>query len=218
MCGLTRPQDVDVACHLGVDAIGLVFYPPSPRNVSIPQAQQLLSRIKPFSKSVALFVDEQVSTVNEVLRQVPIDLIQFHGAESAEYCEGFGRPYLKVIKLAVDTDSVDVVASELIQQVSAHPGAQGFLLDSLIPGEAGGTGQSFSWSVLSNALANMQLKTALNDRAVVIAGGLTPDNCQQCVEQLSPYALDVSSGIESAKGIKDPERMSAFMAALKNAS
>ena len=213
MCGFTRTEDIDAACELGVDAVGMVFYPPSPRHVTIEQAKLLVGRITPFTKSVALFVDEEPQTVADVLEQVPVDLIQFHGSETADYCKRFNRPYIKVLKLSPGVIDSNQAAEVLAQQIQSHSIASGFLIDSDVSGHAGGSGQSFSWSVLAKALEESELENALDGRALVIAGGLDASNCGTCIDLLSPYALDVSSGIESAKGVKDPARMRAFMQA-----
>ena len=216
MCGFTQAEDVSAACILGVDAIGFVFYPPSPRNVSIEHAQGLLAELTPFVTSVGLFVDEVPEKVEAVINALPIDLLQFHGSESAEYCEQFSRPYLKALKIAPSASDAGQLAAELARSISEHPKAQGYLLDALVAGQAGGTGQSFDWTVLAEALNSDRILEAIASQKLIIAGGLDVENCRDCVEALKPYALDVSSGIEKGKGIKAPEKMRAFVEAARS--
>lgn len=215
MCGFTRAEDITQACKLGVDAIGLNFYPPSPRYITVSKAKELLRSFAPFTKSVALFVNEPAETVEHLLEQLKIDLLQFHGDESAGYCESFARPYIKAIKLSPSNRSAVEMIAQLQQEMAAHPNAQGFLVDALVAGEAGGTGQSYDWQTLAQALLDLELKRTLNERALIIAGGLSPQNCASCADILKPYALDVSSGIESGGGIKEAAKMLAFVEALK---
>lgn len=193
ICGFTRVQDAVFAARTGVDALGLVFYPPSPRNVGIEQATKIVEALPAFITVVGLFVDEQEKRVREVLDAVPIDLIQFHGGEEAAYCRLFNRPYVKAVQIR---DSIDIqgLADE-------YHDASGLLLDAYHPDAKGGTGQRFDWGLIPKECS----------RPIILAGGLEPGNVRQAVETVRPYAVDVSSGVESAKGIKDAEKMTVFV-------
>jgi phosphoribosylanthranilate isomerase len=193
ICGLTRDRDVLAAADLGADAVGLVFYDPSPRSVEIDQARRLLDLLPPFVTAVGLFVDADPDYVRAVLASVPIDLVQFHGDESAGYCSGFDRPWIKAIRMR---PGVDLIAAE-----RDYRGAQGLLLDTYDPGTAGGTGRSFNWGLIPQPLASR----------VVLAGGLNPGNVADAIRRVRPWGVDVSGGVESAKGIKDQAAMAAFM-------
>lgn len=202
-CGITRAEDARIAAELGVDAIGLVFYPPSPRAVSIEQARVIVAAVPAFVTVVALFVDPEVAQVESVLTGLPIDLLQFHGDESAEECERYDWSYIKAVRMREGTDLAAISA--------AHNQARGLLLDSYQKGVAGGTGQTFDW-----ARVPME-RTGECDSPIILAGGLTPDNVGTAIEQVHPFAVDVSGGIESAKGIKDAEKMKAFMRSVSSA-
>jgi phosphoribosylanthranilate isomerase len=199
ICGLTRPEDARAAAQVGADAIGLVFYAPSPRAVSVAQARAVAAALPPFVTVVGLFVDAQPEAVREAMHAVPLDLLQFHGDESPDYCAQFGRPWLKAVRMR---DEVDVAAEAV-----RYGGARGLLLDAYRPGVPGGTGERFEWSRVPHDL----------DMPLVLAGGLTPDNVAAAVTQVRPYAVDVSGGVEAAKGIKDLEKMAAFAAAVREA-
>lgn len=197
ICGLTRTEDVLAACALGADAIGLVFYPPSPRAVTVEQARLILKDVPPFVTVTALFVNPTVAEVQAVLTQIPaISLLQFHGDESPAFCRQFGRAYIKAIPMR---DEVD-----LAQQASVYDDALGLLVDTYKPGVPGGSGESFDWQCLPLSLS----------KPLILAGGLTPDNVSDAIKQVAPYAVDVSGGVESAKGIKDKHRITAFMKAV----
>lgn len=193
ICGITRSEDGIQAAHLGADAIGLVFYAPSPRYVSHTAARTIIEALPPFVTAVGLFVNAPAEEVFETLKVVRLNLLQFHGDEPAEYCEQFGVPYLKALRMRED---VNVTA--FAQQ---YPNATGILLDTYQEGVAGGTGKTFDWSVIPD---NVPLP-------LILAGGLNADNVAKAICQLRPYAVDVSGGVELEKGIKDPEKMSAFM-------
>ena len=192
-CGITRPEDALIAAQLGVDAIGLVFYPPSPRAVSIEQALEVIAAVPAFVTIVALFVNHEVAEVETVLTELQIDLLQFHGDETAEQCERYDWPYIKAVRMQEGVDLLNISAH--------HAQARGLLLDSYQAGVAGGTGQTFDWARIPDELGC----------PVILAGGLAPDNVATAIEQVQPFAVDVSGGIESAKGIKDAEKMKAFM-------
>ncbi len=193
ICGFTRIEDAVCAADLGVDAIGLVFYPPSPRNVSIEKANDIVRSLPAFVSVVALFVDAEPSQIKDVLARVSVDCLQFHGDEPAENCRIYGKPYMKAIRMQAGTD---IAAIE--QQ---YHDAAALLLDAYHPGVQGGTGKQFDWKLISGS----------GRLPIVLAGGLTPDNAAQAVIEVKPYALDVSSGVEVEKGIKDAAKMAAFI-------
>ena len=196
ICGITRCEDAQLAVDAGVDAIGLVFYEKSPRYVKIPQAAKISRSIPAFVSRVALFKDADEHMVLSVLQQVEIDLIQFHGSEPVEFCEQFSRPYIKA--LGMKSPACDV--NYLITNAERYQSAKALLLDGHAPGEAGGTGESFDWTSVSAV-----------DKAIVLAGGLSADNVKQAIEILHPFAVDVSSGVELSPGIKDKDKIAAFM-------
>lgn len=193
ICGITRPEDGLAAAEYGADAIGLVFYPPSPRAVSIEQAAEIVNALPPFVSVVGLFVDAGRDAITQVLQCVPLDLLQFHGNETADQCVGHGRPYIKALRMQ---PGVDVAV-----QASRYTAAQGILLDSYQPGVPGGTGQTFDWQTIPQGLS----------KKIILAGGLAPENVAAAIRQARPYAVDVSGGVEAAKGIKDKARMLAFI-------
>jgi phosphoribosylanthranilate isomerase len=200
ICGITRPEDGQEAARLGVDAIGLVFYPPSPRHVSLDQARAIVAALPPFVTVVALFVDPSVAEVEAVLHAVPVDVLQFHGEESPDFCRQFARPYLKAVRVRPSLD--------LLQYAAHYAGARGLLADAFVPGMAGGTGATFDWSLLP---PNLPLP-------LILSGGLDPSNIAAAVAAVRPAAVDISSGVESAKGIKDPALMAAFIGAVQHVS
>lgn len=193
ICGFTRVEDAICAARLGVDAIGLVFYPPSPRNVDIAQAVKIVEALPAFVSVVALFVDEEESRIREVLRRVPIDCLQFHGDESAEACRLYGKRYMKAVRMRPDT-----AIPALAQQ---YHDAAGLLLDAWHPGVKGGSGSRFDWDLIPDNCA----------LPIVLAGGLEAGNARKAIQTVKPYALDVSSGVEAEKGVKDAGKMAAFM-------
>jgi phosphoribosylanthranilate isomerase len=193
ICGFTRIEDAVYAAHNGVDAIGLVFYPASPRHVEIEQAIRIVNALPAFTSVVALFVDEQEAKIREVLAQVPIDCIQFHGDETAEACRIYGKRYIKAISMR---EGIDIPAL-----AHYYHDAAGLLLDAFNPDAKGGTGSQFNWSLIPNQL----------DLPIILAGGLDETNAKLAVQTVRPYALDVSSGVEARKGIKDSHKMAAFI-------
>lgn len=197
ICGITRPQDAVAAARLGVDAIGLVFYAKSPRHVSIEQAQAICKSLPGFVSVVSLFMNADADQVKQVLQQVPIDLIQFHGTETADYCRAFGRPYIKAVGMADQTD--------LQTHLETYPDARGLLLDSHTTGAAGGTGETFDWDSIPESMR----------RTIILAGGLNPGNVADAILKVRPYAVDLSSGVESAPGIKDAQLMTQLMNEVK---
>jgi phosphoribosylanthranilate isomerase len=182
----------------GADALGFVFYPPSARYVQTGRAAELVRAVPPFVTRVGLFVNPEPAFVTEVLAQVPIDLIQFQGDELPDFCEQFGRPYLKVARMRPGLD--------LVEFARVFAGARGLLLDTYVEG-FGGAGQVFDWSLVPKELP----------LPILLAGGLTAENVGNAIRQLRPAAVDVSSGVEAAKGIKDAAKIAAFIAAVKNA-
>ncbi|WP_024302202.1 phosphoribosylanthranilate isomerase [Pseudogulbenkiania sp. MAI-1] len=200
ICGITRPEDGVEAARLGADAIGLVFYEKSPRNVSIEQAREIVRALPPFVSVVALFVNPDAAFVHSVLDACPVDVLQFHGEESPEFCRSFSRPYLKAVRVRPGVD--------LLEWAAAYHDARGLLADAFVEGAHGGTGAVFDWTLLPPALP----------LPLILSGGLTPDNVQEAVAKVHPAAVDVSSGVESSKGIKDAARMAAFISGAKHGS
>lgn len=199
-CGITRVEDALEAVRLGVDAIGLVFVPASKRCVDFERARAIVAALPPFVASVGLFMDAEAFEVERALASVPLDLLQFHGRETPDYCASFGRPWIKALAMG---DGLDVAAA-----ASRYAGARGVLLDAHRSGEQGGSGQRFDWSRIPPDIAPR----------IVLAGGLQSDNVAAAIAAVRPYAVDVSSGIESAPGIKCPARMRAFMNEVERAS
>ena len=195
ICGLTRLEDVLVAVEAGADAIGLVFYPPSPRYVDLDKAAELARAVPPFVTIVGLFVNANPALVRETLAVVPIHLLQFHGDEDEAYCRQFARPYMKAARVRPGMD--------LVQYAAAFPSAQAILLDAFVDGFGGG-GKVFDWSLIPPALG----------KPLVLSGGLDAANVGEAIVRVRPAALDVSSGVEAAKGIKDAEKIRAFCAAV----
>ncbi len=193
VCGLTRPADVVDCVQAGADALGLVFFADSPRAVDAAQARALLMHVPAFVQSVGLFVNPDAASVRAVLDAVPLDLLQFHGEETAEFCAQFSRPYLKAVRVRPGLD--------LLQYCDQHARARGILLDAYHPSAWGGTGVSFDWSLVPTGLG----------LPVILSGGLNPTNVGEAIRAVRPYAVDVSSGVEISKGIKDASRIQAFM-------
>lgn len=193
MCGITRPEDAIQAVAAGADAIGLVFYPPSPRAVSAEQAAAIVAAVPAFVSVTALFVNASSEEVQSVLDRARIDLLQFHGDENDDFCRQFKRPYIKAIRVRQ--------ASDLVASCLRFPSALALLLDSYKPGVPGGTGETFDWSLIPAQL----------NKPIILAGGLETNNVAHAIQQVKPYALDVSGGIEAEKGIKDPVKIAAFM-------
>lgn len=199
ICGITRPEDARAAVENGADAIGLVFYPSSPRAVSLEQAEAIAAVVPPFVTLVALFVDECPEQVNAVLEALPVGLLQFHGEESPDYCRQFARPWIKALRVRPDTD-IGALAR-------AYSGARGLLLDAFQEGVPGGTGKTFDWDLAPAGVA----------LPLVLAGGLHPGNVAEAIAAVGPFAVDVSGGVEAAPGRKDPRRISEFVAAVREA-
>ncbi len=199
ICGITRVEDALIAVGHGADAIGLVFYPPSPRYVTPALAAEIVNALPAFVTVVALFVDASRADIEAVLSQVDIDLIQFHGQETADECRQYGKSYMKAIRVKSDTN--------LVQYATEYSDAKALLLDTYADGVPGGTGQEIDWALIPKTLS----------KPVVLAGGLDAENVEQAIRQVKPYAVDVSGGVEFKKGIKDAAKIAAFMRGVSNA-
>ncbi|WP_274381896.1 phosphoribosylanthranilate isomerase [Noviherbaspirillum sedimenti] len=209
ICGLTRPEDVQAAVAAGADALGFVFYDKSPRHVSAAQAKALIAQIPPFITPVGLFVNASAEAVADVLATAPISLLQFHGDESLEQCcetaSRVRRPFLRAVRVRADMQSADLVEYER-QYRSSSQWFAGLLLDAFVEGYGGG-GKVFDWSLIPKEIAPR----------LVLSGGLNAQNATEAVAQVRPWAVDVSSGVESGKGIKDAARIAAFIGAVRAA-
>jgi phosphoribosylanthranilate isomerase len=199
ICGITRLEDALAAIRAGAHAIGFVFYPPSPRHVTPAAAGAILRALPPFITTVGLFVDAAADEVRATLAQAPVQLLQFHGAETPAYCRQFGRPYMKAVRMGPEVD--------LLQYARDYHDAQALLLDAYVAGLHGGSGVPFDWNRVPDGLP----------LPVIVSGGLTAENVGEAVRRVRPCAVDVSSGVESAKGIKDAAKISAFIAGVRNA-
>ncbi|PCI09224.1 MAG: phosphoribosylanthranilate isomerase [Gammaproteobacteria bacterium] len=200
ICGITRCEDAQLVVDAGVDAVGLVFYEKSPRFVNAEMAAEISQAIPAFVSRVALFKDANTQMIKTILQTVAIDLIQFHGSETAEFCEQFNRPYIKALGMR----GVELNQEFLSASVAKYSSAKALLLDGHAPGEAGGTGESLNWSSMAAVIASVNIP-------IVLAGGLNPDNVKMAIEQVHPYGVDVSSGVESSPGIKDKTKVTTFM-------
>ncbi|MCD4486755.1 phosphoribosylanthranilate isomerase [Chromobacterium vaccinii] len=200
ICGITRPEDGAEAARLGADAVGLVFYDKSPRNVSIEQARAVITALPPFVSVVALFVNPEREWVERVLAGCAIDVLQFHGEESAEFCRAFHRPYLKAVRVKPGVD--------LLEWAGRYPDARGLLTDAFVEGAHGGTGATFDWTLLPDDLP----------LPLILSGGLDEQNIIEAVRRVKPAAVDVSSGVEASKGIKSAARMAAFISGARHGS
>jgi len=198
ICGITRHQDGIAAAAAGADAIGLVFADKSPRRVALDQALWIARALPAFVSTVALFVNPEAAEVEQVIKELKPDLLQFHGEEPPAFCESFDRPFLKAVRVRPELD--------LIQYAADFAGARGLLLDAWRPDAHGGTGHSFDWSLIP---AELPLP-------VVLAGGLEPGNVAEAVRRVRPWAVDVSSGVEAEKGIKDAAKIAAFITEVEN--
>ena len=196
-CGFTHQDDVIHAVSLGVDALGFVFYAPSSRYVAPEQAKTLMRVVPAFVTRVGLFVDEEAETVQRTFEIARLNLIQYHGDESPEFCDAVGLPYIKAFRVQKGMN--------LRSEIDRYPNASGFLLDAYVKGRPGGTGEGFDWELIPQSHA-----------PIILAGGLTPDNARAAIDQVAPWALDVSGGIEIKPGRKDPDKMSRFMDACRN--
>lgn len=193
ICGLTRAEDVKAAVDHGADAIGFVFYDPSPRSVMVEQAKVLAQHVPAFVSVVGLFVNPSDEQVRAVLNQIPLDLLQFHGDETPEFCNQFGRRWIKAVRVKQ--------AGQIEQAFSDYHQASGLLVDAWDPNRYGGTGHAFNWDLIP----------LVRPLPLILAGGLSSDSVYRAVEQVKPWAVDVSGGVEKSKGIKDVEKISNFI-------
>lgn len=192
ICGMTRPEDVRAAVAAGADALGFVFFEKSPRNVTPEEAAELLREVPPFITTVGLFVNAERETIYRVMSSCPLDLVQLHGDESPEFCASLPGRVVKALRIGGPAD---------LENLERWP-VEGLLLDAKVKGSYGGTGESFDWSLLENVKTHHPL---------ILAGGLNPDNVAEAVRRVKPFAVDVSSGVESEPGKKDPDKINAFI-------
>lgn len=217
VCGITRQEDAAFAISQGADALGFVFYPKSPRCVTVAQASTIVRAIPAFVSSVGLFVDQSAADVERVLDSVPLSLLQFHGNETAEFCRSFNRPYIKALRMAAgqvmmapELSNTEMAVDQPMQAyavdevLAQYPDAAGFLFDTYKAGVPGGTGDKFDWASLPAGL----------NRPVILAGGLHPENVAKAVSAVSPFAVDVSSGLEIEPGVKSNDKVRAFFLAM----
>ena len=201
ICGITREEDLAAAVAAGADALGFVFYAPSPRCVSPQRAAQLVAQVPAFVSKVGLFVNASEETVRSVMAEVAFDLLQFHGDEGAAFCSRFGRPWIKAARVKPGLDLLEYAAA-----FAGFPGVSGLLLDAHVEGFGGG-GKAFDWSLIPPSLP----------LPVILSGGLHPGNVAEAVRAVRPWAVDVSSGVEAARGIKDAQKIAEFIAGVRNA-
>lgn len=202
ICGITRAQDARAAAECGADAIGLVFYPPSPRYLSAERAVELRDALPPFVQTVALFVNPDAAQVAQVLQRVRPALLQFHGDETPEFCAQFGTPFVKAYRVRSGMRP----GGDALEYLRLFSRAAAWLFDSHVP-EYGGVGESFDWSLVP----------ATRERPVILSGGLSRENVAEAIRRVRPWGVDVSSGVESAKGVKDAAKIAAFIAEVRNA-
>jgi phosphoribosylanthranilate isomerase len=196
-CGLTHEEDIARAVKLGVDALGFVFYAPSSRSVAPDHAAMLTSSVPAFVTRVGLFVNEQPAIIQNIFERTKLNLIQYHGDETPEFCDAVGLPFIKAFRVRPGID--------IQTEMERYPNASGFLLDAYVKGQPGGTGERFDWGMIPQSNA-----------PIILAGGLSPENAKDAIEQVAPWALDVSGGIETKPGRKDPDKMLRFMNACRN--
>ncbi|MCB6185253.1 phosphoribosylanthranilate isomerase [Leeia sp. TBRC 13508] len=199
ICGITNKEDLAAACLAGADAVGFVFYPPSPRAITIEQLLGFIETIPAFVTKVGLFVNESPEVVKETARVLKLDLLQFHGDESADYCQQFNQSYIKAVRVKPGLN--------LIQYAKEFKNASGLLLDAFVPGIPGGTGEKFDWDLIPTNL----------DLPVILAGGLDDLNVAEAIQKVKPWAVDVSGGVERQKGLKDHQKIFAFVNAVNQA-
>jgi phosphoribosylanthranilate isomerase len=199
ICGITRHTDAQTATALGAQALGFVFFAKSPRNIPVVSAGNIVNALPPFITAVGLFVNPTAGEVESVLRDVPLNLLQFHGDEAPEFCAQFGAPYIKAVRVKAGLD--------LLQYAQVYRAARGLLLDAFVDGTHGGTGSTFDWSLIPAGLP----------LPVILSGGLNSENVGNAIRLVSPWAVDVSSGVEASPGVKDPQKIAAFMKEVRSA-
>jgi phosphoribosylanthranilate isomerase len=197
ICGITRPEDARAAAGHGADAIGLIFYPPSPRYVTPERAREIVEATPPFVATVGVFVNPARDEVTAAVRECGLTLLQFHGDESPGFCAGFSRPYIKAARIRAGLD--------LLKYLSPHAAARAWMLDAFHEDLWGGTGGAFDWSLVPQEVA----------KPVILSGGLSTGNVADAIRRVRPYAVDVSTGVEASKGIKDAAKIAAFIGAVK---
>ncbi|WP_240776052.1 phosphoribosylanthranilate isomerase [Nitrincola schmidtii] len=193
ICGITRLEDALYAAKCGADSLGFVFYPPSPRHIDRENAAHIIAKVPAFVTTTALFVDADRTEINSVISTTRIDLLQFHGDEDSTFCESFNRPYIKALRVREGMD--------ILSEAAAFQSARAILLDAYVKGVPGGTGSSFDWHLIPKALSSR----------LVLAGGLDAENVATAIQQTQAFAVDVSGGVEAAKGIKDAEKIRRFI-------
>ena len=198
ICGIREPQHARIAADAGADAIGLVFYADSPRHVDHERAAAIARELPPYVMAVGLFVNADADAVWAILDDVPLDLLQFQGDEPPEFCEGFGRPYVRAVRMEAGTD--------LIECRRRFSGAKALLVDAHVPGQRGGTGQVFDWGKIPSN----------HPAPLILSGGLTAQNVGRAIREVRPWAVDVSSGVESSRGVKDPAKIVEFIRSVRS--
>jgi phosphoribosylanthranilate isomerase len=199
ICGITREEDARAAAHLGAHALGFNFCAKSPRYITVATAAQLVRGVPPFVTAVGLFVNPASSDVKAVLEHARLDMLQFHGEEPPEFCAQFGVPYIKAVRVRAGLD--------LLQYARLYGAARGLLLDAFVEGTHGGTGIAFDWNLIPRDLP----------LPVILSGGLNPANVAQAIRRVAPWAVDVSSGVEASPGVKDQQKIAAFMKEVRSA-
>lgn len=200
ICGITNMEDALAAADAGADALGFVFYGPSPRNIELDKAKTILAKLPPFVSTVGLFVNADPAFLESALERLPLDLLQFHGDESEQECSRWGKPYIKAIRMKEGVD--------LVEQCQTYHSSRGILLDTFVAGQPGGTGRVFDWQSIPQGLS----------KPIVLAGGLDPSNVADAVNQVNPWAVDVSGGVEATKGKKDHALIKAFITGVHSVS
>lgn len=193
MCGITRLADAEAAVEAGADALGFVFYPPSPRYIAPESAARIIRRVAPFVTTVGLFVNAPINEVSDTIDATGLDLLQFHGDEAEDFCAGFNRPYIKALRVRED--------SGLQEEMGRFSSARGLLLDTYKKGVPGGTGEVFNWDLVPDQ----------RDKPIILAGGLDPQNVSNAIKRVRPFAVDVSGGVEAKAGVKDVNKILAFI-------
>ena len=206
ICGITRAEDARAAAECGADAVGLVFYPPSPRYLSTERAAELRDALPPFVQTVALFVNPDAAQVAQVLQRVRPALLQFHGEETPEFCAQFGVPFVKACRVRGGVQGQKQAGDDALEYLRPFSRAAAWLFDSHVP-EYGGVGEGF----------DLSLMPVVKEKPVILSGGLSPASVAQAVRRVRPWGVDVSSGVESAKGVKDAAKIAAFIAEVRDA-
>jgi phosphoribosylanthranilate isomerase len=197
ICGIREPAHARIAAEAGADAVGLVFWGPSPRYVTADEAAAVAAALPPYVSAVGLFVDSPEDEIRRILARVPLDLLQFQGDEPPDFCAGFGKPFVRAVRMEQGTD--------LLEYARRFSRAKALLLDAHSPGKPGGTGLTFDWTAIPAALP----------MPVILSGGLTPANVGRAVREVRPWAVDVSSGVESSRGVKDPRKIVEFIRSVR---